>query len=122
MEEDQQEFFDIWDMPHCIGAIDGKYIAVECPANDGSIYCYYKSFLGLVFLAVCDAKYTFTLIYSYIGSDRSNNDCGSLASLLIWKKFDDNKMNLYFAENLAGFSSNPLNYFLVVDETLPPKS
>ena len=31
-----KEFFNMWDMPHCIGAIDAKDIAVECPANSGS--------------------------------------------------------------------------------------
>ena len=38
------------------------------------------------------------------------------------KKFDDNKINLPFAEDLAGFSSNPLNYFLDGEEIFPPKS
>ena len=31
-----KEFFNMWDMPHCIGAIDAKDIAIECPANSGS--------------------------------------------------------------------------------------
>ena len=52
MEEDQQEFFDIWDMPHCLGAIDGKHIAVECPANNGSFYYNYKAVFHLVLLEV----------------------------------------------------------------------
>ena len=31
-------------------------------------------------------------------------------------------MNLLFAEDLAGFFSNPLNYFLDGEEIFPPKS
>ena len=41
-----------------------------------------------VLLAVCDAKYTFTLIDN--GSYGSNNDCGILAKSVIGKRFDDN--------------------------------
>ena len=115
-----KEFFDMWDMPHCIGAIDGKHITIECPANSGSLYYNYKGFFSLVLLAICDAKYTFTLID--IGSYRSNNDSGILAKSLIGKKFDDIKMNLPSVEDLAGFSRNPPNYFLVGDEIFPLKA
>ena len=115
-----KEFFDMWDMPHCIGAIDGKHIAIECPANSGSLYYNYKGFFSLVLLAICDAKYTFT--FFDIGSYGINNDCGILAKSLIGKKLDDIKMNLPSAEDLAGFSRNPLNYFLVGDEIFPLKA
>ena len=107
-------------MPHCIGAIDGKHIAIESPANSGSLYYNYKGFFSLVLLAICDAEYTFTLIG--IGSYGSNNDCGILVKSLIGKKFYDIKMNLPSAEDLAGFSRNTLNYFLVGDEIFPLKA
>ncbi|KAH7953439.1 hypothetical protein HPB49_008553 [Dermacentor silvarum] len=31
-----REFEDKWDKPHYLGAIDGKHVNVECPANFGS--------------------------------------------------------------------------------------
>ena len=88
-------------------------------SKSGSLYYNYKDFFSLVLLAVCDAKYTFTLIDT--GSYGSNNDCGILAKLLTGKKFGDIKMNLPSAEYLAGFSRNPRNYFLIGDEIFPLK-
>ena len=49
-------------MPHVIGAIDGKHIAMDCPKGTGS-QCYIcKGFFSLVLLAVCDARYSFTMV------------------------------------------------------------
>ena len=108
--------FDMGDVPHCIDEIDDKHSSIKCPANSGSLYYNYKGFFSLVLLAICDAKYKFTLIG--IGSYGSNNDCGILAKSL----FDDIKMNLPSAEDLAGFPRNPLNYFLAGDEIFPLKA
>jgi len=48
--------------PHCLGAIDGKHVVLECPANTGSSFFNYKETFSIILLAVVDANYLFNLL------------------------------------------------------------
>ena len=67
-----KDFQEIWNLPHCIVAIDGKHVAIKSPLNSGCLYFNYKGYFSIILMAICDARYVFTQFD--IGSYGSNND------------------------------------------------
>lgn len=54
-----KESEELWNLPHCLGALDGRHFALEKPANSGTIFFNYKKFFSIVLLAICDAHKRF---------------------------------------------------------------
>ena len=109
-----QEFGDIWQFPHVVGAIDGKHVVIEAPARSGTLYHNYKGTFSIVLLAACDAKYNFTLVD--VGQYHSNNDSGVLAQMKISSAFKNSTLNLPESKVLPGTNLDEILYFLVGDE------
>jgi hypothetical protein len=55
-------FAQRWNFHNTIGAIDGKHIAIRCPANGGSLYFNYKRFHSIILMALVDADYKFLFV------------------------------------------------------------
>ena len=57
-----KDFENIWNLLHCIGAIDGKHVLVKSPLNSRSPYYNYKGFFSMILMAFCNARYIFYLV------------------------------------------------------------
>ncbi len=112
-------FEETWNMPHVVGAIDGKHIRIECPKLIGTLYYNYKGFYSIVLLAICDANYCFTLFD--LGQYGSNNDSGVLAISEFGKRFEEGSLNLPKDAKLANFGKHLVRYYLLGDEIVPLK-
>lgn len=70
----EKGFRNRWNFPHCVGAIDGKHVAIQAPSNSGSVFFNYKKYYSTVLLGVVDCDYKFISIDS--GSYRKESDGG----------------------------------------------
>ena len=72
------EFQKKWNFPNCVGAIDGKHIVMQPPANSGSYYFNYKHMHSIVLLAIAGPDYE--CLYADIGTNGRISDGG------VWNK------------------------------------
>ena len=79
----------------------------------GTLYHNYKGFFSLVLLAICDARYCFTLFD--VGQYGSSNNCGVLNNSEMGHRFQNGQLNLSDSEYLEGCNFDPLPYFLIGD-------
>ena len=113
------KFQELWNFPNCLGAIDGKHIVIQAPANSGSTFYNYKGSHSIVLLAVCDALYRFTLVD--VGDSGCHSDGGVLFNSTFGKALDDGRLNFPSDCPLPGTSSPILPHVIVGDEVFPLK-
>ncbi|KAJ4946069.1 hypothetical protein JOQ06_023744 [Pogonophryne albipinna] len=86
------EFQERWNFPNCVGAIDGKHVVIQAPANSGSLYFNYKSTHSLVLLAVVDAQYLFRVVD--VGGFGRSSDSESLRNFAFGEGLRDGSLQL----------------------------
>ena len=110
-EKIAKDFHTEWNFPNCLGALDGKHIAIECPGYSGSEYYNYKGVFSIVLMAMCDAKYCFTLVH--VGNYGKENDAQIFNNSDIGRGFRANEMQIPSPSIING---HHLPYVIVSDE------
>ena len=111
MEKIGHEFFKEWNFPNCLGALDSKHIAIECPGYRGSEYFNYKGFFSIVLMAICDAKCCFILVD--VRNYGKDNDVHILNNSAMGRAFLNKEMQIPFSKSINGHF---LPYVIVADE------
>ncbi|XP_054089182.1 uncharacterized protein LOC128922502 [Zeugodacus cucurbitae] len=113
------DFLKLWNIPNCVGAINGKHIAIVRPQNSGSLFYNYKKFYSIVLMASCDDRYTFTS--ASIGSYGGQSDGGVFQQSKFGKALLENKLPLPPRAPLWNESSTDFPHFFVADAAFPLK-
>ena len=120
-EKIADDFMKRWEMPNCIGALDGKHIIMQAVANAGSTYYNYKGEHSIVLMSLVDAHRRF--IYVDIGCNGRVSDGGVWdgTSLSQYLKDGNNPLNIPSPKELPGRSIK-IPYFIVADAAFPLKN
>ncbi|XP_011684617.1 PREDICTED: uncharacterized protein LOC105447969 [Wasmannia auropunctata] len=115
-KEIANDFANKWHFPHCVGAIDGKHVVIQCPDNAGSEYYNYKGSHSIILLAVSDANYI--IRYVDIGVPGRQGDAHVFKNSSVGLLLERNQFHLPPPEPL--YEDGPiLPFVLVGDEAFP---
>jgi len=119
------DFWTQWNIPNCIGAVDGKHVRIRCPSQSGSLFYNYKKYFSAVLMAVSDANYKF--IFVDVGAYGCEGDSSIFQKSDFCKSIESGSLALPRAKAISPFSSNTLedpvmNHFFVGDDAFPLKS
>ena len=106
-----------WNYHHCCGAIDGKHVAIKCPADSGTLHYNYKGYFSIVLLAIVDGNYKY--LWADVGSEGSASDAGIFNLSLMRQDLEEGRVGFPPPEPLPG-QDFELPYFFCGGRRLSP--
>ena len=98
--ESEGHFHVQWNLPNCVGAVDGKHVNIVCPNNTGSTYYNYKGGFSTVLMAVVDGQYRFKWIS--VGSAGKEADSTIFRASDLGQRLESGQANMPGPKPLPG--------------------
>ena len=95
----EERFRNRWNVPHAVGALDGKHIAIKKPKKSESEYFNYKGYFSLVLLALVDADYKF--LWVNVGASWSSSDAQIFNRSKLKRRIENGTLGLPSPEPLG---------------------
>ncbi len=105
-----------WQYHHCLGAINGKHVAIRKPTNAGSYYYNYKNFHFIVLMALVDEDYKFT--WEEVGANGTSSDAHIFEDCGLKAAIDQRVIGLPPPDRLPD-DDKDTPYFFVGDDAFP---
>ncbi len=107
------QFLERWNMPHALGALDGKHVRVKKPVHTGSLHYNYKSYFSIVLMALVDSDYQFRWID--VGSPGGCSDAQIFGDCELQDALEDEELPIPDPDPLPG-DDRPMPYFILGDD------
>ena len=117
-EEVSKEFAKKWNYHNCLGALDGKHVAIKKPVGGGSMYFNYKKFHSIVLMAISSASYKF--IYVNVGAEGGAGDGGTWQMCGLEGALSNNTAEVPEDKPLP-HDDEPIPYHIVADDAFALK-
>ena len=93
-------FYQRWNFPNTLGAIDGKHVAIKAPIHSGTTYHNYKGYFSVLLFAMCDADYKF--VWADVGGRGQASDAQVFNARELLNCILDGSINFPDAAPLSG--------------------
>jgi hypothetical protein len=103
----------MWQFENCLGAVDGKHVAIKQPPGSGSYFYNYKGFFSVVLLAIVNANYEF--IYVSCGTNGRISDGGVIKNTDFYELLMSDSLKLPQPVTMPGIQ-NKLPYVFIGDK------
>jgi hypothetical protein len=97
--------------PNCLGAVDGKHVAIVPPPRADSYFFNYKGYNSQVLVGIADTNYEF--IYFNFGTNGRESDVGVLEYTDFYKKLQNECLKIPESSDVKG---RKLPYVFIDDE------